>query len=67
MTMWQYFNDNWFMALLAGMALYGIGYALLFRLPNRIIRSRNIKNQGWPPEHLDADGDFKQEEDSNDR
>jgi hypothetical protein len=33
----------------------------LLRMPflcwNRYLRSRNIKTQGWPPEHLDADGD----------
>lgn len=28
-----------------------------FKLVNRWIRSRNIKNAGWPPAHLDADGD----------
>jgi hypothetical protein len=22
------------------------------------LRSRNIKHHGWPPPHLDADGDF---------
>jgi hypothetical protein len=27
-----------------------------------IIRGFNIRKQGWPPEHCDADGDFKQEE-----
>jgi hypothetical protein len=25
-------------------------------------RSLNIKNHGWPPSHLDADGDFKQKD-----
>lgn len=25
------------------------------------VRHRNIAAQGWPPEHLDADGDFKPE------
>lgn len=28
-----------------------------FRLVNRVIRHRNIVARGWPPEHLDADGD----------
>lgn len=30
-----------------------------FRIINRWIRHRNIVARGWPPEHLDADGDFK--------
>jgi len=34
--------------------------ATSFRL---FLRSRNILNRGWPPPHLDADGDFKQEKD----
>lgn len=29
----------------------------IFRIVNRICRARNIKNAGWPPEYLDADGD----------
>lgn len=33
-----------------------------FRLVNRFIRHRNIVAHGWPPEHLDADGDFKDED-----
>lgn len=28
---------------------------------NRNRRSLNIAAQGWPPSHLDADGDFKSE------
>ena len=28
------------------------------KLANRFLRSRNIKNAGWPPAHLDADGDL---------
>jgi hypothetical protein len=33
-----------------------------FRAYNRHLRSKNIAAQGWPPEHLDADGDFKKTE-----
>lgn len=29
----------------------------LFRLGNRVIRLINVTINGWPPEHLDADGD----------
>ncbi len=29
-------------------------------------RAANIKAHGWPPEHLDADGDFKPEPSSDD-
>lgn len=29
---------------------------------NRWIRHRNIVARGWPPEHLDGDGDWKKED-----
>jgi hypothetical protein len=32
-----------------------------FKTWNRLIRHLNIKACGWPPPHLDADGDFKPE------
>ena len=30
-----------------------------FKIVNRIIRGMNIRKNGWPPVHCDADGDFK--------
>lgn len=30
---------------------------------NRLFRHLNVRSAGWPPEHLDADGDFKPEKD----
>lgn len=35
----------------------GVGYPC--KMLNRFFRSRNVKNAGWPPPHLDADGDWK--------
>lgn len=32
---------------------------------NRFLRHLNICNNGWPPSHLNADGDWKNEEDDN--
>ena len=32
---------------------------VLVVLPNRIMRHWNIRKHGYPPEHCDADGDFK--------
>lgn len=34
---------------------------ITFVLPNRFLRHLNIRKCGWPPIHLDADGDFKEE------
>lgn len=36
-------------------------------LPIRLLlRHWNIRKQGWPPAHLDADGDFKSEQNDDD-
>lgn len=34
------------------------------RFVNRIVRHLNIRSQGWPPAHCDADGDFKNQGES---
>ena len=36
---------------------YGVNGML--RLWSRFTRVLMVRKQGWPPEHLDADGDFK--------
>lgn len=33
-------------------------FQCIFLCFNRLMRHTNIKNEGWPPPHLDADGDF---------
>ncbi len=33
-------------------------FNFLFRVINRLIRHMNIRKKGWPPSHLDADGDI---------
>lgn len=35
----------------------------IFNVWNRAWRHLNIRKSGWPPPHLDADGDFKPKED----
>lgn len=44
------------------MAIYALA-ATPFRSWNRWLRHKNITAQGWPPAHLDADGDFKPDDD----
>lgn len=52
-----------FGSLLVIMAVLGTTYYLLnsvlFCLPNRIVRHLSIRKAGWPPPHLNADGEFK--------
>ena len=35
--------------------------SVLYLLPKRMIRSADIRTNGWPPAHCDADWDFKPE------
>lgn len=51
----------WLTFFLAWLFISGcIEYPL--KIINRLIRHRNIVARGWPPAHLDADGDWKKEE-----
>lgn len=40
-------------------------FKLVAKLLNRWMRHMNIMAKGWPPIHLDADGDWKPEKDNN--
>jgi len=46
---------TFFLAVILGCTAYDV----LFKLPNRLFRHLNIRKHGWPPDHCDADGDFK--------
>ena len=43
-------------------AVYYLLKFTLFILPNRVLRSINIRKHGWPPPYCDADGDLKAQE-----
>ncbi len=66
---YQFAGEHWFLTWSAMWLLWGV-YALLeiafrrllFTLPNRLLRTIKVLFRGWPPEHLDADGDFKEDE-----
>ena len=56
MSIWQFMGDYpW----LTFFCLYLI-CLLIENIYARTMRHLNIKQNGWPPEHLDADGDFKE-------
>ena len=57
MNLFEFMSDSPFVtALLA----YFLG-ELTFKVWNRTVRCINIVVRGWPPAHLDADGDLKPE------
>ena len=59
MNIYDFMSDSPFLTFFLALVTLWIVEALLKYCINRPLRSRNIKLHGWPPEHLDADGDFK--------
>lgn len=61
MGIFEFMSDSpfltFFIAFFIAFFIYHLLRYVFFCLPNRMIRSRNIKNKGWPPPYLDADGD----------
>lgn len=39
--------------------LVAVAFEIGFRLLNRIMRTIRVCARGWPPAHLDADGDWR--------
>jgi hypothetical protein len=58
----QFASDSPWLAFFVCLVISQLLYAILFRLPNRLLRHLNIRKAGWPPAHVDADGDFKSKE-----
>lgn len=60
---WQYAHEHpylaWSVLVLGVTGALNLAGTLLFRLPNRLLRHLNIRAEGWPPEHCDADSDIR--------
>ncbi len=58
---WQTFFLGPFVIILLGMITTAFAGTLriLFKTTNRVLRTIKVALRGWPPTHLDADGDFK--------
>jgi hypothetical protein len=57
-----WYGNHWFLGLLILTTLYAVVYHFMrfvFLIVSHVIRQRNIKHQGWPPSHLDADGSLE--------
>jgi hypothetical protein len=58
--MWEFANEHEVVTLLIVVVLATAAvspFFFAFVAYNQMLRSRNIVAQGWPPAHLDADGD----------
>lgn len=61
MDFWKFADQNpW---LLFGLAV--LFYWMVTILWSRFMRHLNVRSKGWPPPHLDADGDFKPKDQDN--
>lgn len=50
-----------------GFMYMGVSFGIfVFKCWNRFLRHLNIRSKGWPPAHLDADGDFPIAKEEND-
>lgn len=63
MNIWQFVGEHYIVAvilvLVAGEVITA-PFKYGFRAYNRHCRTKNIAAKSWPPEYLDADGDFKE-------
>lgn len=59
MNLFEFMSDSPFLSFF----LAYIIAEMLLKLGSRAMRSLNVAVRGWPPAHLDADGDWKPEED----
>lgn len=39
----------------------------MFLMWNRFVRHLNIRKHGWPPEYCDADGDFRKDDEDEEK
>ena len=55
MNIWQFMSGSPFLSFfLLYILLHSIGFCW-----NRLMRTIKVLKSGWPPPHLDADGDFQ--------
>jgi len=64
MTILEYFSEHWVQAFLWGFACFVVSWTGLHvacSTLRRFMRMLCVLIRGWPPSHLDADGDWKPE------
>jgi hypothetical protein len=61
MTLVRFIFSNFWVWLGAALLL-ALPFETIVKIVRLLVRRANIEKQGWPPAHLDADGDFKNQE-----
>jgi len=55
------FGDFW--RFIGFVMIIEIIFQIPYKLIRRYLRHLDISKNGWPPKHIDADGEFEKEED----
>lgn len=58
MNVFQFMSDSPILSFFLAYIIFNFTLTLC----NRLIRGVVVLNRGWPPSHLDADGDWKDED-----
>lgn len=58
MDIYQFMSESPWLSFFLAVLIMCFLEMVLYKLPNRIMRHRNISKHGYPPAHCDADGDF---------
>ena len=63
MGFWDFWHQHYFLAWCALWLVWGVIWlaTIMLRLCSRLLRTIMVSIRGWPPEHLDANGDWKPE------
>jgi hypothetical protein len=61
--MWDFATTNPGYAFLIVVMLGLVAESCITKPFGRLMRHLNVRRAGWPPAHLDADGDWKPKED----
>lgn len=61
MTLYDFMHAHWFITWCA----LWLGWAVA-AIVHMILRAILVAIRGWPPQHLDADGDFKPQKEKED-
>jgi hypothetical protein len=59
MNAWQFANESPILTAFMVWVVCEMVYKVIFHCWNRMMRMLNVRKQGWPPPHCDADGDFR--------
>ncbi len=61
MNIYEFMSKSPYLTFFLALITLWIIEAVLRYCINRPLRHANIRKHGWPPNHCDADGDFKEE------